>query len=212
MFTSHKNSQSVSGTIESALVPMVVEQTAKGERSYDIYSRLLKERVIFLCGQVEDHMANLIVAQLLFLESESSEKDIFLYINSPGGSVTAGMAIYDTMNFIRPNVSTVCIGQAASMGAVILAGGAAGKRFTLPHSRIMIHQPWGGFQGQATDIDIHAREILRLRERLNQVLAFHTGKDVESVTADTERDNFMDENEALEYGIVDRVLKSREDE
>ena len=193
------------------MVPMVIETTGRGERAYDIYSRLLKERVIFMVGAVEDHMANLIVAQLLFLESENPDKDINLYVNSPGGAVNAGMAIYDTMQFIRPNVSTVCIGQAASMGAVILACGAAGKRFTLPHSRIMIHQPWVGFQGQATDIDIHAREILRLRERLNQVLAFHTGKDVESVTADTERDNFMDENEALEYGIVDRVLKSRED-
>lgn len=193
------------------MVPMVIETTGRGERAYDIYSRLLKERVIFMVGAVEDHMANLIVAQLLFLESENPDKDINLYVNSPGGAVNAGMAIYDTMQFVRPNVSTVCIGQAASMGAVILAGGAAGKRFTLTHSRIMIHQPWGGFQGQATDIDIHAREILRLRERLNQVLAFHTGKDVESVSADTERDNFMDENEAVEYGIVDRVLKSRED-
>ncbi len=194
------------------LVPMVIETTGRGERAYDIYSRLLKERVIFMVGQVEDHMANLIVAQLLFLESENPDKDIHLYINSPGGAVNAGMAIYDTMQFVRPSISTVCIGQAASMGAVILAGGAPGKRFTLPHSRIMIHQPWGGFQGQATDIDIHAREILRLRERLNHVLASHTGRDVETVSADTERDNFMDENEALEYGIVDRVIKSRADE
>ena len=194
------------------LVPMVIETTGRGERAYDIYSRLLKERVVFMVGPVEDHMANLIVAQLLFLESENPDKDIHLYINSPGGAVNAGMAIYDTMQFVRPSISTVCIGQAASMGAVILAGGAPGKRFTLPHSRIMIHQPWGGFQGQATDIDIHAREILRLRERLNQVLAHHTGKDVATVTADTERDNFMDENEAVAYGIVDRVLKSRADE
>jgi ATP-dependent Clp protease protease subunit len=194
------------------LVPMVIETTGRGERAFDIYSRLLKERVVFMVGPVEDHMANLIVAQLLFLESENPDKDIHLYINSPGGSVNAGMAIYDTMQFVRPSISTVCIGQAASMGAVILAGGAAGKRFTLPHSRIMIHQPWGGFQGQATDIDIHAREILRLRERLNQVLAHHTGKDVAEVTTDTERDNFMDENEAVAYGLVDRVLKSRADE
>jgi ATP-dependent Clp protease protease subunit len=194
------------------MVPMVIETTGRGERAYDIYSRLLKERVVFMVGPVEDHMANLIVAQLLFLESENPDKDIHLYINSPGGSVNAGMAIYDTMQFVRPSISTVCIGQAASMGAVILAGGAAGKRFTLPHSRIMIHQPWGGFQGQATDIDIHAREILRLRERLNQVLAHHTGKDVATVTNDTERDNFMDEDEAVAYGLVDRVLKSRADE
>ena len=194
------------------LVPMVIETTGRGERAYDIYSRLLKERVIFMVGAVEDHMANLIVAQLLFLESENPDKDIHLYINSPGGAVNAGMAIYDTMQFVRPQISTVCIGQAASMGAVILAGGAPGKRFTLPHSRIMIHQPWGGFQGQATDIDIHAREILRLRDRLNSVLSAHTGRDVDTVAADTERDNFMDENEAMEYGIIDRVIKSREDE
>ncbi|HIE75328.1 MAG TPA: ATP-dependent Clp endopeptidase proteolytic subunit ClpP [Gammaproteobacteria bacterium] len=194
------------------LVPMVIETTGRGERAYDIYSRLLKERVIFMVGAVEDHMANLIVAQLLFLESENPDKDIHLYINSPGGAVNAGMAIYDTMQFVRPQISTVCIGQAASMGAVILAGGAPGKRFTLPHSRIMIHQPWGGFQGQATDIDIHAREILRLRDRLNSVLAAHTGRDVDTIATDTERDNFMDENEAMEYGIIDRVIKSREDE
>ena len=194
------------------LVPMVIETTGRGERAYDIYSRLLKERVVFMVGAVEDYMANLIVAQLLFLESENPDKDIHLYINSPGGAVNAGMAIYDTMQFVRPQISTVCIGQAASMGAVILAGGASGKRFTLPHSRIMIHQPWGGFQGQATDIDIHAREILRLRDRLNSVLATHTGRDVDTVAADTERDNFMDENEAMEYGIIDRVIKSREDE
>ena len=194
------------------LVPMVIETTGRGERAYDIYSRLLKERVVFMVGPVEDHMANLIVAQLLFLESENPDKDIHLYINSPGGAVNAGMAIYDTMQFVRPSISTVCLGQAASMGAVILAGGASGKRFTLPHARIMIHQPWGGFQGQATDIDIQAREILRLRERLNQVLASHTGRDVETVSADTERDNFMDEHEAVQDGIVDRVLTSREDE
>ena len=194
------------------LVPMVIETTGRGERAYDIYSRLLKERVVFMVGAVEDYMANLIVAQLLFLESENPDKDIHLYINSPGGAVNAGMAIYDTMQFVRPQISTVCIGQAASMGAVILAGGAPGKRFTLPHSRIMIHQPWGGFQGQATDIDIHAREILRLRERLNSVLAAHTGRDVDTIATDTERDNFMDENEALEYGIIDKVIKSREDE
>ena len=194
------------------LVPMVIETTGRGERAYDIYSRLLKERVIFMVGAVEDHMANLIVAQLLFLESENPDKDIHLYINSPGGAVNAGMAIYDTMQFVRPQISTVCIGQAARMGAVILAGGAPGKRFTLPHSRIMIHQPWGGFQGQATDIDIHAREILRLRERLNSVLAAHTGRDVDTIATDTERDNFMDENEAMAYGIIDRVIKSREDE
>ena len=194
------------------LVPMVIETTGRGERAYDIYSRLLKERVVFMVGAVEDHMANLIVAQLLFLESENPDKDIHLYINSPGGAVNTGMAIYDTMQFVRPQISTVCIGQAASMGAVILAGGAPGKRFTLPHSRIMIHQPWGGFQGQATDIDIHAREILRLRDRLNSVLAAHTGRDVDTIATDTERDNFMDENEAMEYGIIDRVIKSREDE
>jgi ATP-dependent Clp protease protease subunit len=194
------------------LVPMVIETTGRGERAYDIYSRLLKERVVFMVGAVEDYMANLIVAQLLFLESENPDKDIHLYINSPGGAVNAGMAIYDTMQFVRPQISTVCIGQAASMGAVILAGGAPGKRFTLPHSRIMIHQPWGGFQGQATDIDIHAREILRLRDRLNSVLAAHTGRDVDTIATDTERDNFMDENEAMEYGIIDRVIKSREDE
>ena len=194
------------------LVPMVIETTGRGERAYDIYSRLLKERVVFMVGAVEDHMANLIVAQLLFLESENPDKDIHLYINSPGGAVNAGMAIYDTMQFVRPQISTVCIGQAASMGAVILAGGAPGKRFTLPHSRIMIHQPWGGFQGQATDIDIHAREILRLRDRLNSVLAAHTGRDVDTIATDTERDNFMNENEAMEYGIIDRVIKSREDE
>ncbi len=194
------------------LVPMVIETTGRGERAYDIYSRLLKERVVFIVGAIEDYMANLVVAQLLFLESENPDKDIHLYVNSPGGAVNPGLAIYDTMQFVRPDVSTVCIGQAASMGAVILAGGAGGKRFTLPHSRIMINQPWGGFQGQATDIDIHAREILRLRERLNHILATHTGREVDAVTADTERDNFMDGSEAVEYGIVDEVISSREEE
>lgn len=195
--------------VQSALVPMVVEQTSRGERSYDIYSRLLKERVVFAVGQVEDHMANLIVAQLLFLESENPDKDIHLYINSPGGSVTAGMAIYDTMQFIKPNVSTLCIGQAASMGAVLLAGGEKGKRFALPHSRVMIHQPLGGFQGQASDIDIHAREILKIRGQLNQLLAGHTGQDLETIENDTERDNFMGAKEAAEYGLIDTVLDRR---
>ncbi|WP_444994604.1 ATP-dependent Clp endopeptidase proteolytic subunit ClpP [Aliikangiella sp. IMCC44359] len=191
------------------LVPMVVEQTAKGERSYDIYSRLLKERVIFLVGQVEDHMANLIVAQMLFLESENPDKDISLYINSPGGSVTAGMAIYDTMQFIKPSVSTLCIGQACSMGAFLLAGGEAGKRFALPNSRVMIHQPLGGFQGQASDIEIHAQEILKMRETLNQILAKHTGKKLKDLEKDTDRDNFMSAEEAANYGIVDSVINSR---
>ncbi|HEC04957.1 MAG TPA: ATP-dependent Clp endopeptidase proteolytic subunit ClpP [Thiothrix sp.] len=188
---------------------MVVEQTSRGERSYDIYSRLLKERVIFLVGPVEDHMANLIVAQLLFLESENPDKDIHLYINSPGGVVTSGMSIYDTMQFIKPDVSTLCIGQAASMGAVLLAGGAAGKRFILPHSRVMIHQPLGGFQGQASDIDIHAREILKIRSELNRVLAHHTGQDLETIEKDTDRDNFMDAETAKAYGLVDEVLDTR---
>ncbi|MEH6388339.1 MULTISPECIES: ATP-dependent Clp endopeptidase proteolytic subunit ClpP [Pseudomonas] len=192
------------------LVPMVVEQSARGERSYDIYSRLLKERVIFLVGQVEDYMANLVVAQLLFLESENPDKDIHLYINSPGGSVTAGMAIYDTMQFIKPNVSTLCIGQAASMGAFLLAGGAEGKRFSLPHSRMMIHQPLGGFQGQASDIEIHAREILFIRERLNRIMAHHTGQPMEVIERDTDRDRFMSGTEAVEYGLIDRVIESRE--
>ncbi len=191
------------------LVPMVVEQTARGERSYDIYSRLLKERVIFLVGQVEDYMANLVVAQLLFLESENPDKDIHLYINSPGGSVTAGMAIYDTMQFIKPKVSTLCIGQACSMGAFLLAGGAEGKRFALPHSRVMIHQPLGGFQGQASDIEIHAREILFIRERLNQVLAHHTGQPLDVIARDTDRDRFMSAAEAAEYGLIDQVLDNR---
>ncbi len=192
------------------LVPMVVEQTARGERAFDIYSRLLKERVIFLVGQVEDHMANLIVAQLLFLESENPDKDIHLYINSPGGVVTSGLAIYDTMQFVKCDVSTMCIGQAASMGAFLLAGGAAGKRYCLPNSRVMIHQPLGGFQGQATDIDIHAREILKMRERLNKILAQHTGRTLEDIERDTERDYFMGAEESVEYGIVDAVIKSRE--
>jgi len=191
------------------LVPMVVEQTAKGERSYDIYSRLLKERVIFMVGQVEDHMANLIVAQMLFLESENPEKDISLYINSPGGSVTAGMAIYDTMQFIKPNVSTLCIGQACSMGAFLLAGGAKDKRFALPNSRVMIHQPLGGFQGQASDIAIHAQEILKMRETLNGILAEHTGKKLTDLEKDTDRDNFMSADEAAKYGIIDSVITTR---
>ena len=191
------------------LVPMVVEQSARGERSYDIYSRLLKERVVFLVGPVEDAVANLIVAQLLFLESENPDKDIHLYINSPGGSVTAGLAIYDTMQFVNPAVSTMCVGQAASMGALLLAGGEAGKRFCLPHSRVMIHQPLGGFQGQATDIDIHAREILSVRDRLNKILSKHTGRPFDSVALDTDRDNFMSAVDAKEYGIIDAVLSNR---
>jgi ATP-dependent Clp protease protease subunit len=195
----------------NALVPMVVEQTAKGERSYDIYSRLLKENVIFLVGQVEDHMANLIVAQLLFLEAENPEKDIFLYINSPGGSVTAGMAIYDTMNFIKPNVSTVCIGQAASMGAFLLSAGEKGKRYCLPNSRVMIHQPLGGFQGQASDFEIHAKEILSVKEKMNRLMAKHTGQEYEKVAQDTDRDNFLSSTDAMEYGLIDQVLSSRPD-
>ena len=196
-------------TIQANLVPMVVEQTARGERAYDIYSRLLKERLIFIVGPIEDHMSNLIVAQLLFLESENPDKDIHLYINSPGGSVTAGLAIYDTMQFIKPSVSTLCIGQAASMGAVLLAGGTKGKRFCLPHARVMIHQPMGGFQGQASDIDIHAREILFIRERLNQILKHHTGQDLETIQRDTERDKFLSAEQAVEYGMVDSVLNKR---
>lgn len=191
------------------LVPMVVEQSARGERSYDIYSRLLKERVIFLIGPVEDYMANLVVAQLLFLESENPDKDIHLYINSPGGSVTAGMSIYDTMQFIKPDVSTVCVGQAASMGALLLAGGAEGKRYCLPHSRMMIHQPLGGYQGQAADIEIHTKEILNIRQQLNEILAKHTGQDVETVARDTDRDNFMNGNQAAEYGLIDAMLDKR---
>ncbi|MFC6439406.1 ATP-dependent Clp endopeptidase proteolytic subunit ClpP [Bowmanella sp. JS7-9] len=197
--------------VQDALVPIVVEQTAKGERSYDIYSRLLKERVIFMVGQVEDHMANLIVAQMLFLESENPDQDIYLYINSPGGSVTAGMAIYDTMKFIKPDISTVCIGQAASMGAFLLSGGTKGKRYCLPNSRVMIHQPLGGFQGQASDFEIHAREILSIKDKLNRLLAEHTGQDLERVARDTDRDNFMSAAEAVEYGLVDKVLTSRLD-
>ncbi|MGC3874848.1 ATP-dependent Clp endopeptidase proteolytic subunit ClpP [Halomonas sp. GXIMD04776] len=191
------------------LVPMVVEQNARGERAYDIYSRLLKERVIFLVGQVEDYMANLVVAQLLFLESENPDKDIHLYINSPGGSVTAGMSIYDTMQFVKPDVSTVCIGQAASMGALLLAGGAKDKRFCLPHSRMMIHQPLGGFQGQASDIEIHTKEILNIRHKLNKILADHTGQDIDTIARDTDRDNFMDGKQATEYGLIDAVLDKR---
>ncbi|WP_031432593.1 ATP-dependent Clp endopeptidase proteolytic subunit ClpP [Methylomarinum vadi] len=193
----------------TGLVPIVVEQTARGERSFDIYCRLLKERVIFLVGQVQDHMANLIVAQLLFLESENPDKDIHLYINSPGGSVTAGMAIYDTMQFIKPDVCTMCIGQAASMGALLLTGGAQGKRYSLPHSRMMIHQPLGGFQGQASDIAIHAKEILGIREKLNKVLAEHTGQPIEIIRQDTDRDNFLSSADAVEYGLIDKVLSSR---
>jgi len=194
---------------QMALVPMVIEQTARGERSYDIYSRLLKERVIFLVGQVEDHMANLIVAQLLFLESENPDKDIHLYINSPGGSVTAGMSIYDTMQFIKCDVSTMCIGQAASMGALLLTGGAKGKRFCLPNSRMMIHQPLGGFQGQASDIEIHAREILTLKKKLNQIMAEHTGKSLDEISKDTDRDNFLSADKSVEYGLIDEVIKAR---
>jgi len=207
--TSNIFDNNASNIITNALVPMVVEQTSRGERSYDIYSRLLKERVIFLVGQVEDHMANLVVAQLLFLESENPDKDIHLYINSPGGSVTAGMAIYDTMQFIRPNVSTLCIGQAASMGAVLLTAGAEGKRHCLPNSRVMVHQPLGGFRGQASDFDIHAREILTIRERLNGILAKHTGQTVEQIQKDTDRDNFMNGTEAVAYGLIDSVLDRR---
>lgn len=191
------------------LVPMVVEQSSRGERAYDIYSRLLKERVIFIVGGIEDHMANLIVAQLLYLESENPDKDISIYINSPGGVVTSGMAIYDTMQFVKPDVSTLCIGQAASMGALLLAGGAPGKRYCLPHSRVMIHQPLGGFQGQATDIDIHAREILNMRTRLNEILAKHTGQSIDKIDDDTERDNFMSSEEAASYGLIDEVLLDR---
>lgn len=203
------DSQHGDPTVASGLVPMVVEQTARGERAYDIFSRLLKERVIFLVGPVEDHGANLLIAQLLFLESENPDKDIHFYINSPGGVVTAGLAIYDTMQFIKPDISTVCIGQAASMGSFLLAGGAPGKRFALPNSRVMIHQPLGGFQGQATDIDIHAKEILSMRDRLNQILAFHTGQSVETIAHDTERDNFMSPEAARDYGIIDKVLADR---
>ncbi|MDR9497727.1 MAG: ATP-dependent Clp endopeptidase proteolytic subunit ClpP [Hydrogenovibrio sp.] len=195
--------------IQDALIPMVIEQTSRGERSFDIYSRLLKERVIFLVGQVEDQMANLIVAQLLFLESENPDKDIHLYINSPGGSVSAGMAIYDTMRFIKPDVSTMCIGQAASMGSFLLSAGAKDKRFSLPNSRIMIHQPLGGFQGQASDIEIHAKEIIQVKSRLNKALAEHTGQPLDVIERDTDRDNFMNAEEACEYGLVDKVITQR---
>ncbi len=191
------------------LVPMVVEQTARGERAYDIYSRLLKERVIFIVGGIDDHVANLVVAQMLFLESENPEKDISVYINSPGGVVTAGLAIYDTMQFVKPDVSTICVGQAASMGALLLAAGAKGKRFCLPHSRVMIHQPLGGFQGQASDIDIHAREILLMREKLNTILSQHTGQALEVIEKDTDRDNFMSAEDASDYGLVDSVIQDR---
>ena len=194
------------------LVPMVIEQTARGERAYDIYSRLLKERVVFIVGPVEDYMANVVVAQLLFLESENPDKDIHLYINSPGGSVSAGLAIYDTMQFIKNDVSTMCIGQVASMGAVLLAGGAKGKRYCLPHSRVMIHQPLGGFQGQASDIDIHAREILLVRERLNNILSHHTGQPMEQIEQDTDRDRFMSAEQARDYGLIDEVLERRASE
>jgi len=204
-----KRQQSSVFAPESNLVPMVVEQTGRGERAFDIYSRLLKERVIFLVGQVEDHMANLVVAQLLFLESENPDKDIHLYINSPGGSVTAGLSIYDTMQFIKPDVSTTCIGQAASMGALLLCGGAAGKRYCLPHSRMMIHQPLAGFQGQATDLEIHTKEILRARERLNAIMAKHTGQPMDKIQVDTDRDFFMGGQEAVEYRLIDEVLTSR---
>lgn len=191
------------------LVPMVIERTARGERSYDIYSRLLKERIIFLVGQIEDHMANLVVAQLLFLEAENPDKDINLYINSPGGVITSGMSIYDTMQFIKPDVSTMCIGQAASMGALLLTGGAKGKRYALPHSRMMIHQPSGGFQGQASDIHIQAKEILAIRERLNKIMSDHTGQSMEVIARDTDRDNFMSASQAVEYGLIDQVLDKR---
>jgi ATP-dependent Clp protease protease subunit len=205
---SYQNNDAMS-PIMNALVPMVVEQTSRGERSYDIYSRLLKERIIFLTGQVEDQMANIVAAQLLFLESENPDKDIFLYINSPGGSVTAGMSIYDTMQFIKPDVSTVCMGQACSMGAFLLAGGAQGKRHVLPNSRVMIHQPLGGFQGQASDIQIHAQEILSIKQKLNQLLAEHTGQPLDIIERDTDRDNFMSGEQAVEYGLVDSVLTRR---
>ena len=208
----HNKSMGDSSIItNSGLVPMVIEQTARGERSFDIYSRLLKERVIFLVGQVEDHMANLVVAQLLFLESENPDKDIHLSINSPGGSVTAGLSIYDTMQFIKPDVSTLCIGQACSMGALLLTGGAKGKRYCLPHSRMMIHQPLGGYQGQATDIEIHTKEILTIRDKLNRIMASHTEQDMKTIERDTDRDNFMDGTAAVDYGLIDSVLEKRTD-
>lgn len=210
-FSSFLDSYAIRSTIENAggLVPIVVEQSARGERSYDIYSRLLKERIIFLVGQVEDYMANLIIAQLLFLESENPDKDIHLYINSPGGVVTSGFAIYDTMQFIKPDVATLCIGQAASMGSLLLAGGAAGKRYCLPNSRVMIHQPLGGYQGQATDIEIHTKEILLMKEKLSGILSHHTKKTIEQIKRDTERDNFMSASQALEYGLVDHIMINR---
>jgi ATP-dependent Clp protease protease subunit len=207
-----KDSGQFSGAVNPealGLIPMVIESTGRGERAYDIYSRMLKERVVFLVGPVEDHMANLVVAQLLFLESENPDKDIHLYINSPGGAVNAGLAIYDTMQFIKPDVSTVCVGQAASMGALILSGGAADKRFALPHARMMVHQPMGGFQGQASDFDIHAREILRVRERLNQILVNHTGRTMDQIKEDTDRDYFMDGEEAKAFGLIDAVIEKR---
>ncbi len=207
-----RNSEQEDGALSLqglGLIPMVIETTGRGERAYDIYSRMLKERVVFLVGPVEDHTANLVVAQLLYLESENPDKDIHLYINSPGGAVNAGLAIYDTMQFIKSAVSTVCVGQAASMGALILAGGAKGKRFCLPHARMMIHQPMGGFQGQATDIDIHAREILRVRERLNEILVKHTGQSLKRVQEGTDRDNFMDSEEAVDFGLIDSVIEKR---
>ncbi len=207
---SNKGNISDFGISNLGLIPMVVEQSPRGERAYDIYSRLLKERVIFIVGPIEDHMANVVVAQLLFLESENPDKDIHIYINSPGGSVTSGMAIYDTMQFVKPDVSTMCIGQAASMGALLLAGGAAKKRYCLPHSRMMIHQPLGGFQGQATDFDIHAKEILLIRDRLNGILAHHTGQPAETIAKDTERDNFMSGEESATYGLIDEVVHARE--
>ena len=203
------NYQSPSRVETSTLVPMVVETTGRGERAYDIYSRMLKERVVFIVGPIEDHMANLVVAQLLYLESESADKDIHLYVNSPGGAVNAGLAIYDTIQFVKPDVSTVCVGQAASMGALVLAGGARGKRYALPHARIMIHQPMGGFQGQASDIDIQAKEILRLRERLNKIMVKHTGKTLKAINRDTDRDNFMESEEAVSYGIIDSIIENR---
>ena len=212
MHSAFDNKHGALGTQSLGLVPMVVEQSSRGERAYDIYSRLLKERVIFIVGPIEDHMANVIVAQLLYLESENPDKDISIYINSPGGVVTAGMAIYDTMQFIKPDVSTMCIGQAASMGAMLLTAGAKGKRYCLPHSRIMIHQPLGGYQGQATDIEIHTREILKIRSQLNDLLALHSGQTVETIAADTERDNFMSPVEAMEYGLIDKLIDSRKDD
>ena len=210
MYNNHNSiSNTMSPQAAGGLVPIVIEQTARGERSFDIYSRLLKERVIFLVGPVEDYSANLVVAQLLFLEADNPDKDIHLYINSPGGSVTAGMSIYDTMQFIKPDVSTMCMGQAASMGALLLTGGAAGKRYALPNSRVMIHQPLGGFQGQASDFEIHAKEILSIKEKLNQIMSHHTGQSIEKIRHDTDRDNFLSAEASVEYGLIDKVLTSR---